>query len=225
MNWLLWKDYRLNRLIVIMGVAFLILPHLVALYLAWSGLGASAGGTSSLGANLVRSAIFSIMLSQLTFAFLGGNAIACERADRSAEFLAYLPASRAKILAAKMALALAAAAIIWLPNLLIVWLGMPSEWRGGDVEIWTVLGNVGIAGAVFFCVGWLLSSFLESPAVAVCGGLVAPIAILAAVKAGVWAFGLPRDAVIVRWIQYALPATAALSFVAGTWYYLRRVEP
>ena len=53
-------------------------------------------------------------------ALLGGNSIAGERVDRSAEFLAYLPVSRGRILASKLLVALAAVPLIWLPNLVIL---------------------------------------------------------------------------------------------------------
>ncbi len=43
----------------------------------------------------------------------GANAIARERADRSAEFLAYLPISRVRILASKAALPLAVVSVVW----------------------------------------------------------------------------------------------------------------
>ena len=63
--------------------------------------------------------MYSLALSQLTVALLGGNAIAGEAADCSAEFIAYLPLSRPRLLAGKLSLAFSAAVSIWGPNLLI----------------------------------------------------------------------------------------------------------
>ena len=47
------------------------------------------------------------MISQLSIALIGGNAISGERVDRSAEFLYSLPIARRKLLASKLLFALA----------------------------------------------------------------------------------------------------------------------
>ena len=65
------------------------------------------------------SSVYSLVLSQLTFALIGGNAISGERVDRSAEFLYSLPITRRKLLASKLLLALAIAAVIWLTTRLL----------------------------------------------------------------------------------------------------------
>ena len=104
MKWLIWKDYRLNRLIFITALAFLVGPHLLAAILIWYG----AEPPNARGLFFAGSTLYSLAFLQLAFALLGGNSIAGERMDRSAEFLAYLPVSRGRILASKLLVALVA---------------------------------------------------------------------------------------------------------------------
>ena len=112
MNWIIWREYRLNRLILITGVFLLLLPYLVALIaLLWPKAPAlTAPHVTKL---FVGAAFYSLALSQVAVALLGGNAIAGERADRSAEFIAYLPLPRKRLLGAKLSLALCVVTFIW----------------------------------------------------------------------------------------------------------------
>ena len=68
----------------------------------------------------IATAVLSTAASILTLTLLGGYAIACERADRSAEFLAYQPIPRSKILASKLVWPIAAAVVIWSVNLCVL---------------------------------------------------------------------------------------------------------
>ena len=225
MKWLVWKDYRLNRLIVIVGLVLLLMPHALGLFVAWRLY--VAQGVSRFSATLLGSSVFSVVLSQLTLALLGGHAIACERVDRSAEFLGYLPVSRARILASKLLFALPVAAVVWVPNLLVFELcaATPSTWRGAEA-MWSTMGYAAITGMVFFCVGWLLSSMLESPTFSVCGGLATPLALAAGLQLYGNVFGIrPLDDFAVFWYVRVCLVLGPVCFVAGTWYYLRRVEP
>ena len=86
MKWLLWREYRLNRWILITGAVLLLLPYLITLIvLCWPN--AISTGANHIVDSLIVAAFYSLGISQLTVALLGGNAIAGERADRSAEFL------------------------------------------------------------------------------------------------------------------------------------------
>jgi ABC-type transport system involved in multi-copper enzyme maturation permease subunit len=232
MKWLIWKEYRLNRLILIVGAVLLVAPHAVALVLALRGVGpVTEGGLSRLQMNLLLSAIWSLVLSQVTLALLGGNAIACERADRSAEFLAYLPVARTRILAAKIVLALVTVALIWIPNLLILrWTfgGLPEQGDEVYATGWIVLGTVAITGLAFYCIAWLLSSVLESPTFSICGGLVTPYLVMMVLALLGWWFGYIEEPIgLWYWGTYrgTCLVLAPACFAAGTWYYLRRVEP
>ena len=53
MKWLVWKEYRLNRVVLIVGATLLVVPHAVALVLAWREVGPSIDGVPRLSANLL----------------------------------------------------------------------------------------------------------------------------------------------------------------------------
>jgi len=229
MKWLIWKEYRLNRLVLIVGAVLLVAPHAAALVLALRGVGLQVRGglLLQLSGNLMVSGLYGMLLSQLTLALLGGHAIACERADRSAEFLAYLPVARTRILAGKIALALVTVALIWIPNLLIVrWAmaGLPEQGPRFYADIWSAFWTLVITGLAAFCVAWLLSSFLESPTFSICGGLVTPWLVLMALAFLVWWFEWPEQVIFLGYSITCLVLGPAC-FAAGTWHYLRRVEP
>jgi ABC-type transport system involved in multi-copper enzyme maturation permease subunit len=211
MTWLVWKEYRLNRVILIVGVVLLVLPHVVFVTSAWYAAESSAGFASRLPRYLIPSGLWSVALAQLTLCLLGGHLIACERVDRSAEFLAYLPVSRARILAGKITLALLCAASLWIPNL--------------EMPVWSALGYTALTGLVLFSIGWLLSSLLESPTFAICGALATTFAILMAIQTLAWLLEYEFEVVVGLWYRYTCLTLAPLCFVAGTWSYLRRVEP
>jgi len=226
MKWLIWKEYRANRLVLIVGAVLALSPYLILLTLLWGPL---RRGVAPWSWMLACAAVYSAGISQLTLALLGGNVIAGERVDRSAEFLAYLPISRARALAGKLTLVASTVALIWIPNLLIVWLAdarIPDKMRSlYTVELFgsTIL-HTAITGAVFFSVAWLLSSMLESPTFSICGGLVTPVLIMTAILFSGWGLGMTEDAVPPWYIGISL-VLAPACFAAGTAYYLRRGEP
>ncbi|HUT90305.1 MAG TPA: hypothetical protein VMY37_12465 [Thermoguttaceae bacterium] len=239
MKWLLWREYRLNRLIRIVGAVLLVLPYVFVLIglvaLSWASEPPSIGVPSPPPAIVAfgGAAFYSIFLSLLTLTFLGGNAFAGERADRSAEYLAYLPLSRLRRLAAKLALALGTAVSIWGFNILVllvlyfVLLVTPSEVP--SVRPDDVLGPAGlfvVTGLVMFSVAWLVSSLQSSPAFAVCSGLISPWLLVIGLQAAAWIYDPLRFGLIVA-VGYAVtcPVLAVVCFSIGTWYYLRRVEP
>ncbi len=127
MKWLLWKDYRHNRLIVFTVLALLLGPHLIGLGIMFGGRwvkidtrnGQAVYWTPKWEEIIGGASGYSLCISQLAAALIGGNAIAGERVDRSAEFLYSLPIRRRKLLASKLLLALAIAVAIWLLNALI----------------------------------------------------------------------------------------------------------
>ena len=122
MTALLWKDYRLNRGVLLLGIALLLGPYAAVSAIALHGHWPSLPPAGEWSALLLMASFLSLGLSQLTLVMLAGNSIASERADRSAEFLAYLPPSRTQILASKLLLAMLAAGVTWTVNLTV------SEW-------------------------------------------------------------------------------------------------
>ena len=242
MKWLLWREYRLNRLIRIVGAVLMLVPYVGALVLlvaaSWASEPPAIGGPSPSPAIVMfgGAALYSIALSLLTLTFLGGNAFAGERADRSAEYLAYLPLSRLRRLAAKLLLALGTAVSIWGFNILVllvlyfVLLVTPSEVpsvRPDDVD--DVLGPAGlfaVTGLVMFSVAWLVSSLQSSPTFAVCSGVIVPWLLCIALQGAVWIYDpLQFGRLVTIGVAVASPVLAVVCFSIGTWYYLRRVEP
>jgi ABC-type transport system involved in multi-copper enzyme maturation permease subunit len=165
MKWLLWKEYRQNRVVVVATLLFLIVPHLIAIYPTWKGESDyGSRGVRPWQSNFAASSFFGLMLAQLTIGVIGGNVIAGERADRSAEFQACLPIPRSKLLAAKILLSLAIVALAWLPNgcLLCFLTGARALGNGSVSEMLDMMGGMAATALTFFCVAWFFSSFLSS---------------------------------------------------------------
>lgn len=228
MKWLFWREYRLNRPILIFGAVLLLLPYAFALIvLRW----ASKVG-EDIPELLLNAGIFSLALSQLTVALLGGNAIAGERADRSAEFMAYLPVPRGSRLIGKLSLAAVTALVTWGVNLLVaaVLLSLAPDLRRlpdlSDINL--IWAFVAVTGLTFYCVGWLISSFQSSATFAVGGGLVTPLVVFMLWAAVAWLSEL-RPETFDQFIGTGYPVSciliAAVCFPTGAWYFLRRVEP
>jgi ABC-type transport system involved in multi-copper enzyme maturation permease subunit len=232
MNWLIWREYRLNRLILIVGLGLLLLPYAIALIALW---------WARLPPNVVEifgaAALYSVALTQLVPVLLGGNAIAGERNDRSAQFVAYLPLSRPRRLAAKLSLTAAATAVLWAVNLLILLIAFGTD-LDADPRlcnlVQNVLGYSAITSLVMFGVAWLISSLQSSPVFAVAGGLITPLVILMSLQWIAWGISLHHNRETFlpsfeQFLEIGYPAICAilalLCFSVGAWYYLRRVEP
>jgi ABC-type transport system involved in multi-copper enzyme maturation permease subunit len=235
MSWLIWKEYRVNRLIIFVGLGLLLIPHAIALIVAlrhperWKD-------------HFEVSMGFSFYTTQLVFALLGGNAIAGERADRSAEFLATLPFSRWQNLLSKLVLAPLAVVAIWGLNFVVLVL-LSGQWpdlreflsrlesaRPEDVrQAFVVFGLFAVTGLTFFCVGWLLSSLLNSPVFSICAGLIAPLAVIMTIAGAIWWLDVethrPNEFLPAYWYLGVCFTLSVASFITGTVHYLRRVEP
>jgi ABC-type transport system involved in multi-copper enzyme maturation permease subunit len=236
MNWLFWKEYRQNRVIVIALLVMLIVPHLFGLFLMWAEThGQHAKDMAVVWRPILFGAsLYSLGITQVALALIGGNAISGERADRSAEFQAYLPITRKKILAGKLLMALAIAAVIWLTNPPIAWSLLDSlvDVRRGSYDDFALIifCNMAITGLVFFCVAWLFSSILSSPTFSTIAGLITPLIIWSLIlyvnyliQGDRWE---PPTGKILQIAYGSLCLSVALPcFGLGTWLYLRRVEP
>ena len=105
MRALLWKDYRLNRSLLILQAALLILIYVIGIVTQIVAVWPNKPTANDWAGTLVS---YGSLTMYLTFCFtglLGGHAIACERGDRSAHFLACLPPTRMQILASKLIIA------------------------------------------------------------------------------------------------------------------------
>jgi ABC-type transport system involved in multi-copper enzyme maturation permease subunit len=228
MKWLLWRECRLNMLILGVAAFLLVVPYIIAVTTVLV-VGAENLVTriSPWAAALAAAAGYSLVLNQLTFALLGGNAFAGERADGSAEFMAYQPVSRARRLACKLLLVLIVAVVIWGMNALVGVALFPHLGHRGVEHAIVFCGYVAVTGLTFFCVSWFVSAIQSTPTYAVAVGLIVPFLLVATLQFIAW---------VTRWdllnqygvaIGYVIGCLicACVSFLLGTQYFLRRIEP
>ena len=228
MKSLLWKDYRLNRLLLIFGFAVCIGPWMISLarnlYLGLRGQ--EAWWEPQFWTN---TASISLGLSLFTLSMLGGNAIAAERADRSTEFLAYMPFSRWAILRSKSVIALSAGALFWLVNLLFLFIVAPrvaAAVSAVDVtttrELQEILGLFGATSVLLFGAGWFWSAVLSSHGLAT-GMSYFALAVVVMALIGIEA-GLGVDGFIQKWLRPASLMVGIGGYVAGCLTYGLRAE-
>jgi ABC-2 family transporter protein len=226
MRALLWKDYRVNRGVLLLGITLLLGPYAAvsgaALHAHWPSWPPAAEWS----ALLLTASLFSLGLSELTLVTLAGNAIASERADRSAEFLAYLPPSRLQILASKFLLALLTVAVIWGVNLfvgevIVPVLGTPSANPADQLAPRPMLAA---SAVMLFGAGWLGSALLDSPATATSIGIGATLGVPFLLMTASGLLAVPPDD-LKSWSINTCLTLGTVCFLAGSVYYLRRVEP
>jgi len=226
MNELFWKDYRVNRLILIIGVVLLLGPVIVGVignavaqvrhdaYVQWFEVVVQAGTVS-------------LCFSLITMLLLGGNAFAGERADRSAEFMAYLPPTRRAKLASKVLLAVPSVTIILLTLLMLCYVIAPmcaeptenmARMRGEMVS-----GLLPTA-LLMFAAAWCASSAMSSTTYAVGIGFAAPWLLYCVLAILHYWVKIESLDVGVWYIRIAIVLTV-LGFAGGCILYLRRVEP
>lgn len=230
MKALLWKDCCVNRMLFILGLTLLLGPY--AVFFAVNAYCAVRHGGGQWWVEIWQMvAILSLGMSLLTFAGLGGNAFAGERADRSAEFLAYLPPSRAALATSRAVVTVGAALAIWLVNLAVIY-GMPLVARAcppgmgytGD-NATKALPVLAAMSVLLFGAAWLASSMLSSPGLSAACGIFAPLllwCVLGAIftLAGYGDYGSPE-----YWYPRLSVPLGIAAFSAGFICYLRRVEP
>lgn len=211
MRMLLWKDLRLSRMCLLAGIGFIIFPYMPLLGLRPRGYGFDDAWA------------FSTMLSQLTIALLAGNIVACERADRSAAFLAFQGVTRSKTIVSKLTIcATVFVLIVAISMVLSIWLHPPGPLRYDNPR-----GVQYPAYAVGFCcfgACWLFSCLLSSTISAIVFGWLLPFFILCALSTCEYYFKWPGPHERDYWYLGLNVAVGLSSLVAGTWYYLRSKE-
>ncbi len=226
---LIWKDYRINRLIIFAGALLFIAPlAAVSLLNAWADV--RYGGpyypwsvALEFGANL------GLMLSVITLAMLGGTAFACERADRSAEFLAGLPLGRRQVILSKTLLSVVPALVLWGCGLVVLWVVAPACVTAdqalaetiGDSEnnLLPVLAAMSVA---VFGSAWLGSSFLPSHNIATGLSFGFPILVFGIVRAV--EFAVEEYELTVRWLPTVFVLLGLAGYVGGIVIYVRRLN-
>lgn len=231
MKSLLWKDFRLNRLIVIMAVALAILPYPWMATLTFGREWRLWQSLSMWRSVLQNAGMMSLGVSILSGTLFAGNALACERAARSSEFLAYLPPPRWRILLSKTVIATGVLAVLAVANIIVVTMLTPMLAEGSVDSHYlreTMTGQVLIFSSIailFFGFAWLGSALLESPAIATClgiaGGLVVVTALITVRNSLDW----PPAHMVEIWFRAICMGTGAAAFVAGCLAYLYRADP
>jgi ABC-type transport system involved in multi-copper enzyme maturation permease subunit len=226
MKGLLWKDYRLNRGLLLLGVLGLTGAYLIGLVAevshTWPVLAASTAWADA----LYSFGHMALGVMPFLAALLGGNAIACERADRSAHFLAYLPPSKTKILVSKFLVAAGALGVLAGANAVLIYAIAPLI-SPEPTNFLHMLGT--LSGALASCVltfgiGWLTSACFEKPTFPVLLALVFPFVLGYGLFLFASVTGISRFDVF-QWAGTVSVSIGLVAFLAGTWCYFRRVEP
>jgi ABC-type transport system involved in multi-copper enzyme maturation permease subunit len=180
----------------------------------------------TISSGMAYGAAISYGLTPLLAAMLGGNAFAGERADRSAELLAYLPVSKSRRLLSKLIFAVLVTALISAINVaaIRVYLGQfPWQISEGD-DLLSGLKYSSITALAMFGAGWGFSSFFSSPTLATCGAIGVPFLILAGLLIAETMDMIRVEQVTGTYLALSL-ALGVGGFAAGTWRFLTRSEP
>jgi ABC-type transport system involved in multi-copper enzyme maturation permease subunit len=226
MKSLLWKDYRLARPLLILAGTLLGVSYLLGAVMEIKSSWPAMPSAGAWGGMLVVYGSVALYLTAAITGLLGGHAIACERADRTAHFLGYLPPTKTQILASKLAIAAIATTLIWVwllgsVKLLAPWLTRHST--DVDVTLFSAVGGLQLC-ALTFGVGWLGSAVSESTIVPIIMALASPVAVGLAMLTLFDLLGMPR----FEMVKYSGATSACVglaAFLFGTWRYYRRVEP
>ncbi len=223
---LLWKDFHVNRLALIIGLVLLVGPMgvggIINVYADWRYDKLVWGWQRF----LISGGVTTLGISLLSIAILAGNAVAAERMDRSAEFLAYLPPSRLSIITSKIILALGCSALVWLFGTVAVYVIPPLlgeipehlvRFRGDAFPIFS------FTAILLFGAAWLATTFLDSPTIAAAIGIATPILVFALLAVLKYHFAYEFN--IYLWYRRCAVIPGILLFFVGTVYFIRRTEP
>lgn len=242
MNALLWKDYRQNRPLLIVAAVLFALPYVAVSVskilhpLLFPEASPGVGVTVPWHFALMGASHASVMTSSLAFALLAGCAIAGERSDRSAEFLAGLPVSRFAILKSKVLLVAGACFGLWLINFLVtcvwMWTEINAATKAGHPApgyLLTAFWGCTVTALLTFGIAWLFSSLLSNHAIAAGLGIAAPMILGGLMWLWAWIidpnFWTQREARFEMWYLVAAFALGPLAFVAGSVHYLKTTKP
>ena len=227
---LLHKDIRLNRMVLIIAIAMTVVPYCIAAVFVLNEAYAASMPIHRSWPNLLLAANhFCLMHWPIAAALLGGNSFACERADRSAEFLAYLPPTKRLVATSKLFVAILVGAGFWGINLFLFWIGTAhigdDTFQYLDLSEAMPKSSFAMIGLLTFGVGWMASSVLHSTGPAVVLGLAAPVFLFACLQFTSWALGWPDNGAFSRWFTSVGMSIGLLSCLGGWTLFLGRREP
>ena len=183
---LLWKDLRLIKTPLLVGLAAMLLPYAVC--------AAAAHALDSVWIGFRTAAFASIALGGLVFPFWSGHMTSAEYVSKATWFLSTLPVPRVKALVSKLAFTLLPVSAISALNLILL-LAVDSSvagsvkfdhsltWEAMTRAPFIIMGFALTNGAVMgFSLSWFLSTYYARPTVAiVLGILMTPLSV------GLWA--------------------------------------
>ena len=214
---LLWKDFRQHGKFLVASVALLLIPYVIAVVTL------IANQMSRFPAEewirfFSAASLANAFLAIVLVAFIAGDTFAGERADRSAEFTAYLPIDRKTAVISKVITALGVCVVLLGVMSAIAWLLTPSDMLPDEP------GLILSAAIPLFGVAWLFSSFLRTPAMAAAIGIAFPVGL--GFTCLFFSELEPMRKTDMGTVFLVVSIAVGLScFAAGVVHYLRRVEP
>lgn len=233
---LLWKDLRQNgRMLLGVGIIASI-PYAIGLTVsAWERVFWSSSITIEPWAFVIMGTSFmSMTLTILLAAFIGGNAIAGERSDRSAEFAAGLPIPRGRAATSKVVVSSFSCLFMWAINAAILGVAFTVSGNPRSAPLhqtsllsltWTCLE---VLLGVFFLFGlsWLYSSLLSSPAISAAAAIGTALGFCLILQ---WACDYSLERADGSGFQTGflmlMVIVGAVCLIAGYALYVKRVEP
>jgi ABC-type transport system involved in multi-copper enzyme maturation permease subunit len=235
---LLRKDWRLYRSPIVGGMIIMLIPYLIgalAAFLDWQQSRQSIGmawNQADVVEIFAHASVISLCLIGLLAAIFGGVSFAQERRERWAEFLSTLPVRKSQVILSKLVLCLLVLGPIWIVNIyLVIRLSGATVGRTFDISRMAdrdlLFMDLSLSAAFMaFSVAWLASARLTSPSIAVA------IAIAATVASLIWPKKMFPEPIVnftddqfARLLIGTTLCIGTVCFIAGTSYYLRRVEP
>ena len=221
MRALLWKELRNYRTLLLLSAVFMSIPYVIVV--CFVNTMESDGVRAMPTQNLQIASMISLAIVVVLTSFVAGNAVAGERVERCAEFMAYLPISRRTVITGKAIFCLGTCLLMGaIPVVIYVLLELRSHREQFyELEWFYAL----ITMAVFlFGVSWLLSTMLRSPTNAAACGVFSAAAI--SILFGLVAERTQIDSTALERVYWVMTPTIGIAcFVVGIAYYLRRVEP
>lgn len=172
---LLWKEYRSNAYLVVVGCAVLFLPVLISFSMVYGNRRSPDVPFSDvLPISLIFGAIIGLVLSQFMLLCLGGHLIGGERSTRTFEFLFNQPVSRFRIVSSKLMFAFVWAVTVWALGGLILLIGFQLMEPGSGPNL-EGMGSefffeVAAGGAMLFGASWLASNWMDNSVLAMALG-------------------------------------------------------
>lgn len=224
---LLWKDFKVNLPILVLGSGLMLFPYLFLGYvLANQPQMTEEGGWQEIVAVAGLISIVSLAISQLTLLLLGGNLIAGERTARTSEFLFCLPATRLTILSSKILLAAIVAAVIWGVNLLVFFISSVTISVGANGEFARVLLQIATIGFALFGLSLAASARLQSVTYSVLFGVAIVLLTVFIITTSQSTLGIPsKDTSLSPIFAWINGLQGVIGLILAFVFFLRRQEP